>query len=95
MSGARVIAGTRITSRTLNTLMPNVSLRPVRLSVPRVNSRISSLLVPASLVRASIFFKSSDMLLLSVKSPDPEPQSVAGGQDIFQYHTSIWLSCIL
>jgi hypothetical protein len=36
---------------------------PVRASVPSENSRISSLLVPASLVRASMFFSRSDISL--------------------------------
>jgi hypothetical protein len=61
ISGADVISGVRITSRTLKTLMPKVSVLPVRASRPSENSRISSLLVPASRVRASMFFSSSDI----------------------------------
>src|SRR5688572_18891860 len=57
MSGARVTAGARMTSRTLKTLMPNVSHRPVEGSEPSENSRISSLLVPASVLRASAFLR--------------------------------------
>ena len=68
MSGAAVSAGVRMTSRTLNTLMPNVSRRPVRVSTPSENISISSLLVPASLVRASIFLSNSDMSASSVWS---------------------------
>jgi len=51
--GAWVISGTCITSRTLNTLMPKTSSRPVALSFPRLNRRTSSLLVPASWVLSS------------------------------------------
>ena len=47
MLGDLVISGVWETSRTLKTLMPNVS------RVPSENSRISILLEPASLVRAS------------------------------------------
>ena len=47
MLGALVMNGVLETSRTLNTLMPNVS------PVPSENSRISMRLLPASLVRAS------------------------------------------
>lgn len=72
MSGAAVIAGVRITSRTLNTLMPKVSRRPVRASTPRVKSRISSLFVPARRVRASMFFSSSDMILCAARSDEPD-----------------------
>jgi hypothetical protein len=47
MLGVLVTAGVWHTSRTLNTLMPNIS------PVPRENSRISILLEPASLDLAS------------------------------------------
>ena len=42
-----------------------VSRRPVRLSTPSENNSSSSLLVPASLVRASMFLSSSDMIPMS------------------------------
>lgn len=50
--GVLVISGVCETSRTLNTLMPKIS------RVPSVNSRISILLEPASLVRASMLASS-------------------------------------
>ncbi len=76
MSGAAVIGGVRITSRTLNTLIPKVSRLPVRLSTPSENSSSSSLLVPASLARASMFFISSD-IFSPFRAPDPNPSQGA------------------
>ncbi len=61
ISGAAVMVGVRITSRTLKTLMPKTSRRLVRPSTPSANIRTSSLLVPANRVRASMLLNMSDM----------------------------------
>ena len=53
MLGVFVMGGVFVTSRTLNTLIPNVS------RVPKLKSRISILLDPASLVRASTVSRGS------------------------------------
>ena len=82
-----VIGGVRMTSRTLKTLIPKVSRRPVRGSVPRVNSRISSLLVPARRVRASIFLRSSDITHSPSQTTchpdgaDPDMETISAGAE--------------